>query len=72
MMNNLSSICYLNQELHKAESFASTLDSLFYKSTFGHGIPGGGNCQKYFPNESGTKIIFPRGPGEVFQKGHTS
>ena len=31
-----------------------------------------GVCQKRFLRESGTKIIFPGGSGEVFQMGHTN
>ena len=30
-----------------------------------------GVCQKHFPREPGTKIVFPRGSGQVFQRGHT-
>ena len=30
-----------------------------------------GVCQKHFPRESGTKIVFPRWSGQVFQRGHT-
>ena len=31
-----------------------------------------GVYQKHFPRDSGTKIIFPRGSGQVFQRDHTS
>ena len=31
-----------------------------------------GVCQKHFPRESGTKVVFPRGSGQVFQRGQVS
>ena len=31
-----------------------------------------GVCGKHFPRESGTKIIFPKGVGQVYQRDHTS